>query len=188
MLTFNELHLRFPYFVFRLVTLELHFVSGIEYSFLLFLRAEGYDVVSFHSYCGWIVSLLRILVREYRRIKIITSFHGLETLYYDELATETARSHDKLSLRFRAVHGFLMLLQIRIACRGSDLVECRNKREVERVTRDRWADPDRVLLIPNGVPASFFIERESSRDVRRLLFVGQWRDMKGIRYLVEAFV
>ncbi len=146
------------------------------------------DLIKFHSYSGWLFALLRPLRRVWRNIHIVTEFHGLEPLYFAAVEEEARRAQHRLSWRYRLINGWFMNHILRIACRRSDRVLCLNSGELNFLVSNGWAAPARVATCKNGVPAEFF---ESSREYRRhaatLLFVGQWTERKGIRYLVEAF-
>jgi glycosyltransferase involved in cell wall biosynthesis len=153
----------------------------------LMKRGREYDLAVFHSYAGWVVNLLRGLVPVFRRLRTITSSHGLEPLYYYALKEETERAGQRLRLRFRLVHGALIPWLLRLSCRRSDRITCLNRKEAAYLVENRWGHPSQISVVPHGVPQEFFIEREYAQRVRRLLFVAQWQPRKGIRYLVEAF-
>ncbi len=148
---------------------------------------EEYDLAVFHSFAGWVVNLFRWLIPSYQRLRTLTSFHGLEPLYYDALKREMEKVGQPLRLKFRLIHGVLIPWLVRLSCRRSDRIMCLNCEEADYLVRNKWADKSRVAVISNGVPQEFFIPREYAPEARRLLFVGQWQEMKGIRYLVEVF-
>jgi glycosyltransferase involved in cell wall biosynthesis len=50
-----------------------------------------------------------------------------------------------------------------------------------------WAELSRIAVVSNGIPPAFFGARRTNPVARRLLFVGQWLEMKGVSYLAEAF-
>jgi glycosyltransferase involved in cell wall biosynthesis len=142
-----------------------------------------YDLVVFHSYAGWAYHL------NSRRggPPTITSFHGLEPLFYRALHSGAA---ERAGMRasFRLLHGVIMPMLIRLSCRRSTRVTCLNSEEAAFLKRHGWAEPHRVEVVANGVPASFFTTRHSyAEPPTRLLFVGQWLRRKGIVQLAEAF-
>jgi glycosyltransferase involved in cell wall biosynthesis len=151
-------------------------------------RAARYDVVLFHSYLGWTFHLLRRWFDPAKRVKTITSFHGLEPLYQQALSDEYTRQGLRLSARFRLLHQVIVPWLLEASCRRSDALFCLNTNEVAYVTEHGWADRDRVHLASNGVAPECFVTRTDRPRVRRLLFVGQWLPAKGTRYLVDAFV
>ncbi len=153
----------------------------------LIRRGGQYDIVSFHSYAGWVVNLLRRLVPAFRRVRTITAFHGLEPLYYHALKEEMDKAGQPLRLRYRLVHGCLMPWLIRMSSRRSDRILCLNLEEKAYIERNNWGQKSSIAVVSHGVPREFFLSREYPEEVRRLLFVGQWQEGKGIRYLVEAF-
>lgn len=150
-------------------------------------QAGQYEIASFHSYAGWVVNLLRRFVPASRRLRTITSFHGLEPLYYHELKEEMERAGKPLRLRFRLTHGILMPWLIRMSSRRSDRIFCLNLEEATYLEKDNWGHRSRIAVVSHGIPREFFVSREYAEDVRRLLFVGQWLEIKGVRYLVDAF-
>jgi len=153
----------------------------------LIRRGGQYDVASFHSYAGWVVNMLRRLVPTYWRLRTITAFHGLEPLYYCALKEGMERAGKPLRRRFRLIHGILMPWLIRLSCRRSDRIICVTREEAAYLAKNNWGQESKISLVPHGVPREYFIQREFAPEARRLLFVGQWLEIKGIRYLVEAF-
>ncbi len=143
-------------------------------------RRSDYDVVVFHSYAGWAAGLLRR-----RPFRSVTVFHGLEPLYYRELAVEMRRQGRSLRLPFRVLHGALVPRLIRASCRRSDAAFCLNRAEEQFLHQHGWNRDVRCLS--HGVGDEWFQPRVPAPDVHEILFVGQWQPTKGIRYLVEAF-
>jgi len=67
-------------------------------------------------------------------------------------------------------------------------VLCLNTSELHLLADRQWGDASNLAVFKNGVPGEFFeVERDKARQAATLLFVGQWNERKGIRYLVEAF-
>jgi len=153
----------------------------------LFRRARCYDVVTFHSYAGWVVLSLASVLGRFRPLRTVVQFHGLEPLYYARLEEEANREHLPLSWRYRFVSGNLMIRLLRHTCRRADMVLCLNSQELRYLVDQGWTESDRVHMLANPAPQSFFISRPHRERARKLLFVGQWLNMKGTRYLVEAF-
>ncbi len=146
-------------------------------------QPQNYEVAMFHSYAGWVVSLVRRVLGWHRTTKLITMFHGLEPLYFQRMKAEVP-----LSLRYRLMHGLLMHRLLRFSCRNSDLVMCLNSEESSFIVNNRWSSSDRTVVVKNPAPMTFFqVERSYREHGTRLLFVGQWLPMKGTEYLVRAF-
>ena len=150
-------------------------------------RAARYDVVLFHSYLGWAFHVLRRWFDPAKRVKTITSFHGLEPLYQQALSDEYQRQGRRLSRRFRLLHQVIMPMLLKASSRRSDALFCLNTNEVAYITSHGWAERDRVKLVANGVADECFVTRADRAQARRLLFIGQWLPAKGTRYLVDAF-
>jgi glycosyltransferase involved in cell wall biosynthesis len=67
-------------------------------------------------------------------------------------------------------------------------VFCLNSAERSYLVANRWAEPERVAVLPNGVERAVFVkDRDYRPQARRLVFMGQWLRAKGTRYLTEAF-
>ena len=146
-----------------------------------------YDVVVCHSHLAWAPALWRA-ARGARRPAIVVAFHGLEPLYYDALAAELARTGERLSSPFAALHRAVVPRLLAFASRRADRVFCLNSRERTFIVNRGWTDPEKVLVLPNGVERELFFDRQQYRPrATRLLFTGQWLRAKGTRYLVRAF-
>ena len=158
--------------------LLLPFLAAIR----LWRGRDRAEVAIFHSYAGWVFSLFK------GRVRIITSFHGFEPLYFLQLRNlARAQGHD-LTLRYRIVYGWLVPRLCKLAVRRSDLVLCQTVEEVNYLIDQGWATLDHVSRLEAGVPSMFFSEhRAYPPRARRLLMVSQWREAKGVLYAVEAF-
>jgi glycosyltransferase involved in cell wall biosynthesis len=94
----------------------------------------------------------------------------------------------RLSRRYLLVNSRFMDRMLRIACRHSDRVLCLNRGELLWVAEKGWAAAPAIQLFRNGAAEQFFkVERDYDRHPVTLLFVGQWDERKGIRYLVQSF-
>jgi glycosyltransferase involved in cell wall biosynthesis len=147
---------------------------------------HGYDVVVFHSYLAW-AHHARPRGRRKRPASVI-AFHGLEPLYHEAVSAELARTGERLSGRFRALHSVVLPRLLKLACRRADRVVCLNSRESAFIVDQHWAEASKVVVLANGVPRDLLLEpRHYASHATRILFTGQWLRAKGIRYLVDAF-
>jgi glycosyltransferase involved in cell wall biosynthesis len=145
---------------------------------------SGYDVVILHSHLAW-ASGLR-LGRE--RPATVVAFHGLEPLYHDAVATELARTHERLSPQFELLHRRVLPRLLKAGCRAATRIFCLSSQERSFLVANGWAAAERVKVMPNGVERELFDGARRHRiHARRLLFTGQWLRAKGIRYLAHAF-
>ena len=161
----------------RLYVLVLPFCIAVR----LWRRRDA-EVILFHSYCGWVFSLFK------RRRKMITSFHGLEPFYYDELRTVERAAGRDLSLRFRVMFGWIMPRLLRLTCRRSDRVICQTREEEQYLLDHGWTTRGKLTRLGSGVSQMFFVEdRAYAPRARRVLLVAQWQERKGVRYLIEAW-
>lgn len=148
----------------------------------LWRRRRQYDVALFHSYAGWVFALLPDTV------PAILEFHGLEPLFYAELAAEQRRHGRRLSLPLRAVYGWLMPRVLRFASRRSRLVTCLNEEERRYLVAHGWADPARLAVIRQTVRPEFFVDnRVFSSRATQVLVLSQWLETKGTADIVAAF-
>src|SRR6185503_20063076 len=131
-------------------------------------RLARYDAVVFHSHLGWAFHAARPWLDPDRRVVTITSFHGLEPIYYAALARELARQGERLSARFRMLHGQVVPRLLRFSCRQSDAVFCLNSNEAHYLTANGWAAPERIYRLTNGVESECFMDRAPAARVRRL--------------------
>lgn len=171
----------------------VHRMSGIwPLLYPLFLIARGslsrHDVVAFHSHSGWAFFLFRWFLDPRHQITAVTTFHGLEPLYHDAEERELARSGRAYSFRFRMLHRVVLQRLLAACCRRSNAVLCLNSAERQYLIENTWCEPHRVAIVANGVESELLrMPRAYASDARRLLFVAQWRPLKGTRYLVPAF-
>jgi glycosyltransferase involved in cell wall biosynthesis len=148
-------------------------------------RLTSYDLVVFHSHCGWAFGAVRRWVRQ--RVTTVTVFHGLEPLYHMAEQQELGRQGRRYGFGFRVLHTVLLRWLTRFSCRGSDAVLCLNAAERDYLVQNGWSDPARTAIVRNGVESALYTPRGHNGRARTLLFVGQWLPRKGIRYLTRAF-
>jgi glycosyltransferase involved in cell wall biosynthesis len=144
-------------------------------------RRREFDLVLFHSYSGWLATLLTR-----GRPRALVMFHGVEPLYHRELRAEMERSGGRLSWRYRVLQEVVMPVLLKTACRTAAGVVCLNRAEEEYLKAKRWTETGHEHVLAHGVPPEFFVAGRARRPIQTLLFVGQWLPMKGIRYLRDA--
>ncbi len=150
-------------------------------------RLTSYDLVVFHSHCGWAFLLARPFMASARRVAAVTAFHGLEPLYHGIEQQELARAGRKYGTLFRLLHTRVLAFLTRLGCRRSDAVFCLNTAERDYLVGHKWCRPGRAVIVRNGVEHALFATRRHEQRAATLLFVGQWIPRKGTRYLAEAF-
>src|SRR5262245_1036886 len=116
-------------------------------------RRDEFDLVLFHSYAGWLATMLTR-----GRPPAVVMFHGVEPLYHRELRAEMERSGGRLSLRYRALQELLMPLLLTIACRTAADVACLNCEEAEYLKSRRWTANGNQHVLAHGVPPEFFVD------------------------------
>lgn len=154
----------------------------------LYTTRVPFDLVVFHSYCGWVFHLVKkIINRKSRPFKTATTFHGVEGLFFRAMAEEGKHSAKPISLRFRIFYCFLMVRMIWLSCRNSDKVFCLNNHEKKYLEKNNYQQPGKINVLPNEIHGSFFAPHTYKPKAEILLFVGQWLPMKGTTYLIRAF-
>ncbi len=150
-------------------------------------RQKNVDVVLFHSYAGWAVTVAQKFLGMMRQLRTGIVFHGLEPIYFSRLEEQAILSGHKLSWRYRLLHGVMMQGLLRLSTRQVDVVLCLNREEQRFLIDHQWAARRRVKVLANAAAEHFFLPRTYRQRASLLLFVGQWLPMKGTRYLVETF-
>ncbi len=147
-----------------------------------------FDLVVFHSYCGWVFHILKkIITRRKKIFKTATTFHGVEELFFRAMVEEGNHSGHPVSLRFRIFYCYFLVQMIKFSCKHSDKIFCLNRREKKFLEDAEYQTPDNISIRPNDIQSDFFIQRTYNPAAKTLLFVGQWLPMKGTRYLIDAF-
>jgi hypothetical protein len=101
-------------------------------------RSDEFDLVLFHSYSGWVNSVLS------RRPRVLVMFHGVEPLYHRELRAEAKTSGRPLSWRYRFLQEVFMPFALGIACRRAFAVACLNRTEAAYLERRGWVSAWRI--------------------------------------------
>jgi glycosyltransferase involved in cell wall biosynthesis len=155
---------------------------------LRLLQNKGnYDIIIFHSYCGWVFNLFRLFFPQLRRATVITTFHGLEPLFIQEMIKEHEAAEKPLNWYFKAYHGWFLNQLIRFSCRRSDALFCLNSRERDYLIQSHYQKAEKIFINSNDARPMFLVPRPYAPKATRLLFVGQWLITKGTRYLVQAY-
>ncbi len=146
------------------------------------------DLAIFHSYSGWAFHLILRFRPRLRRTHSIVQFHGIETLHYRAMRAEEKRRGRDFPLKHRLLQTIAMPLLLRLSCRGAARVFCLNRAEREFLAGRGWAQRERIEIVPNAAPEVLLsLPARNTRSARRLLFLGQWLEGKGIRDLIPAF-
>ncbi len=152
------------------------------------LSAVPPDLAIFHSYAGWAFAILRAIRPRLRRVRTIVQFHGVETLHYRAMRAAERRRGRDFPLRHRLLQSAAFPWLLRLSCRSARRVFCLNRGEREFLAARGWAKAERIEIVPNPAPADLLaLAPDRSRPPRRLLFVGQWLEGKGIHDLAVAF-
>lgn len=151
-------------------------------------RYRGVDVVDASTGDTWIWGSLP---RRRRRPLLVTRSHGLEHLF-DQHTVEHERRHGRrLSRRHRLYWGGYRLAEVGHSLRRADLVLCLNERERAFAVEKLRVDPERIEVVPNGIDDALLataVGVNPEPGARGVAYVGDYREMKGVRFASEAMV
>jgi glycosyltransferase involved in cell wall biosynthesis len=151
-------------------------------------RASGpYEVVDVASAEGlWIA---RRLGRELQGVTVVSRSNGLEHLNYRRLLDDAAAGLIAKPWTRRLFHPAVRLTQVAAAARAADRLVVLNEGDRAFALAQGWKPASEIDVIAHGVSTRFLSDRPAA-DARRgqgILFCGSWTDVKGVRYLAEAF-
>ena len=122
---------------------------------------------------------------------LVTQSHGLEHVGHLSSLEEAQRSNLKLSWKYPVYHGGFRLWEVATSLRCADLVFMLNRHDAEYSINHLRVEPDRVHLVPNGIPKAFIgLPFEpppvSNSSTLRIAQVGSYIPRKGVQYSVPA--
>lgn len=147
-------------------------------------RSRFYDVVDAASAEG----LWFALRRPRRGTAFVCRSHGLEHLNYRRMLDDARAGITSKGWMRRVWYPASRLSQVALAARLSDRLLLLNEADRAFAIERRWLPTDRIDIIPHGV-SDVYLAREAAAESRGAgaLFCGSWNDMKGVKYLVDAF-
>ena len=150
------------------------------------LRRERFDVVDAATGDAWLWARMRHALR-WPGLLVCRS-HGLEHTFWAEEVREASRQGRRLTLRSRLYHGRLRLRESALSLRGSDLCLLLNGADRDVAVGRLGVQPERAVLIPNGIPAALLgrARPERADEPLRLAHIGSYADRKGARDLAKA--
>src|SRR5260370_10452602 len=155
---------------------------------LVAAHRQEYSIVNLHAPVGFLYGLRRKWNRSAGFPPYVMTLHGLEERRVHAMSREAKKGRVwHFFLRNRLWHRFYHQPRFRWSIRTADAahVMCRDVWNMLQLHYN--LDSDRVIYIPNGVEARFFVPREYvSRDSLKLLYAGTWLDQRGIFYLRDA--
>jgi len=168
-------------------------MTGLTFPFLILLpiirltQTKGrYDIIEIHSLSAAVYVFLRRIFRQLPPCVILSEGS-------DELRWEVEKEEEKLGYRHlgwktKLLYYNLIVRQTRYATRYADHVIAPNNSEKEFYVRAYNINENKISMISHGVAQEFFQSRNYNCKPKSLLFVGGWQWIKGIRYLIEAFI
>jgi glycosyltransferase involved in cell wall biosynthesis len=151
-------------------------------------KASGpYDVVDVASAEGlWIGARIG---HELHDATIVSRSNGLEHLNYRRVLDDAAAGLIRKPWTRRLFHPAVRLTQVAAAARAADRLIVLNEGDREFAIQQGWKPADAIDLIPHGVSSRFLADAPAAGAVRGrgILFCGSWTDVKGVRYLADAF-
>jgi glycosyltransferase involved in cell wall biosynthesis len=152
-------------------------------------HANGpYDIIDVASAEGLWLGVWRRL-GGLRHTAIVARSNGLEHLDYQRMLDDHAHGLLDKPWTKRIVYPAIRLSQVAAAARVADRLILLNEVDREFALAQGWKKPAQIDLVPHGI-SSVFLASAPGRDAARgngLLFCGSWADVKGTRYLAQAF-
>jgi glycosyltransferase involved in cell wall biosynthesis len=150
--------------------------------------AGGYDVIDVASAEGAGLGLQRALTPG-APYAIVSRSHGLEHLNYQRLLDDAASGLTRKRWYQRVWYPVARLSQVAMAARLADRLILLNDADAAFALARAWKSPEEIDVIPHGVSARFLSDAPPPDSTRGegILFCGTWDDVKGVRYLADAF-
>ncbi len=150
-------------------------------------NGRPYDIVNVHEPSGAFVASA---ASSGTNTRVVVTSHGLEERAWALALEEARRGRGGPSLRTRLLYPLTGLWQSRRSLRRAHHIFCLNEDDRSYIVRRYGRDPESITRIYPGADQLF---AEASRDrgyetATRILFAATWRENKGIRDLVPAFV
>jgi glycosyltransferase involved in cell wall biosynthesis len=152
-------------------------------------RARGaYDVVDAASAEGFVLGARR-RAGAYRGVALVSRSHGLEHLNYRRMLDDARAGFAPKPWHRRIWYPASRLSQVAGAARLADRLIVLNEEDRRFALARGWKRADAVAVVPHGVSARWLADAPPPDAPRGagILFCGTWTDMKGVRYLAEAF-
>jgi len=150
-------------------------------------RREGWDVVESTAGDAWLLRRLARLAGVRRPLLSIRT-HGLEHRRAELDRQRRLRENRPAGPLTRLYHDRWRLWEVADDLRAGDAVFLLNREDEEWAVERLGLDPDRIHVLPNGVPDELLAQPEPPSDPRRpfrLLFLGAWSPHKGADLLPE---
>lgn len=123
----------------------------------------------------------------FRRTLLAVRSHGLEHVADLALRAEAESAECRLSWRYPLYHGGYRLREVARAMRRADVALMLNRADATFAAGAFGLPPERLLVVPNGVPASLVVEDDvpavgSAGGGVRVVQIGSYLLRKGIAY------
>lgn len=150
---------------------------------------QSIDVIDASTGDTW---LWAKLLRRFRpNCALITRSHGLEHSMHLENLEESVRGNLKLSWKYPLYHGGFRLWEVKTSMKNADLTLMLNSRDCDYAQKKLGIDPEKLAIVPNGVPQEFInlpweSTPQSADSTIGIAQVGSFIERKGIKYSIPA--
>ena len=157
-------------------------------AYLLFQK-QPIDVIDASTGDAW---LWAKLFRRFRpNSALITRSHGLEHNLHLENLEESARGNLSLSWKYPLYHGGFRLWEVQTSIKNANLTIMSNSRDRDYACKELGIAPEKLTIMPNGVPEEFInLPRsntpQSTDATIGIAQVGSFIERKGIKYSIPA--
>ncbi len=155
----------------------------------LLAKKQHIDVIDASTGDAW---LWAKLCRRFRPdFALITRSHGLEHSVHLETLQESARGNLSLSWKYPLYHGGYRLWEVKTSIKNADLTVMSNSRDRNYACQELGIAPEKLTIMPNGVPEEFINLPRSSTPKSTdstigIAQVGSFIERKGIKYSIPA--
>jgi glycosyltransferase involved in cell wall biosynthesis len=153
----------------------------------MFRQNGPYDVVDVASAEGlWLARSRGAL----NGAAVISRSNGLEHLNYQRMLDDHQAGLIQKPWTRRLFHPAVRLSQVAAAARAADRLLLLNESDRDYAVERRWKAPGRIDVVAHGVSARFLDDAPAANQQRGsgILYCGSWTHVKGVTYLVDAFV
>ncbi len=152
-----------------------------------FKTSGPYDVVDVASAEGvWIAARIGSRLHQ---TTVVSRSNGLEHLNYRRVLADAGEGLIRKPWTRRLFHPAVRLTQVAAAARAADRLVLLNEGDREFAIAQGWKTAEAIDVIAHGVSSRFLADRPATDAARGhgILFCGSWTDVKGVRYLADAF-
>ncbi len=155
----------------------------------LLFQKQPIDIIDASTGDAWLWA--KLFRRSRRNCALITRSHGLEHTLHLENLEESARGNLNLSWKYPIYHGGFRLWEVKTSIANADLTLISNSRDRDYACQELKIAPEKLTIVPNGVPEELIdlpwsSTPQSADSTIGIAQVGSFIERKGIKYSIPA--